>query len=447
MKTIFITSFHPHISRNILSTDVLRLLKENLDLRIVLVVPDYKTGYFKDRFGADNVLVEGARTYMSSRRFSGFFFKRLARHFLNSGTIRNHRKYSLYWDRNFIHFILLEFVGFVGKPKTIRAIARWLDLRLSPRGFFDGLITKYKPDAVFSTEVKNEDDVALMQDARRRGIPVINMWRSWDNPTQQLLRIWPDLLLAGSSELKLETVNLQGFPEEKIRIVGIPHYDKYVFGPTKNRNAFFAQYGFNPTKKLILFAPGGDRIIQFNDTDDYALNLLLSFDVNILSRFPPGEDIESIDKKTWPANVVMDKPGFRFAARKGEFEITPEDNENLINALHFCDLVVTGPTSLPLDAALVDKPSVLVDTYPTERSIYAKGWGFLRDHIHKLRSTGGTWYVGGKDEFLKAVGSYLADPSIHAAGRAKIREKWLSYSDGKSSERMSKEILRFIGLK
>ena len=52
MTTIFITSFNPFIGRNILSTDVLGVLRKEDDLRIAVFVPDYKTAYFKEQYAS-----------------------------------------------------------------------------------------------------------------------------------------------------------------------------------------------------------------------------------------------------------------------------------------------------------------------------------------------------------------------------------------------------------
>ena len=49
MKTILITIFHPFITKNILNTDVFKVLSGDKNLRIILVVPELKESFFKDR--------------------------------------------------------------------------------------------------------------------------------------------------------------------------------------------------------------------------------------------------------------------------------------------------------------------------------------------------------------------------------------------------------------
>ncbi|OGF73232.1 hypothetical protein A3E06_03450 [Candidatus Giovannonibacteria bacterium RIFCSPHIGHO2_12_FULL_44_42] len=443
MKTIFITSFHQHISRNILLSDFFELLKKRKDIRIILIVPKFKADYFRENFGDENVIVEGVEIYRASRTFWGLFFKRLSRTFFNTGTTRGKRKYKCYWDRKFFYFAGSSFISFFGSSFFMQGIVRKLDRTLSPNGFFDDLLKKYSPSLVFSTDIHNENDVALTQDARRSGIKILGMWRSWDNPTQQMLRVFPDILICGSEELRRESIKLHNFPEKKIIVTGHPHYDRYLKAPLKSRETFFQDFKLNPSMPFIFFAPGGDKIIKINDTDLMVLEILENLGHQVLVRYPPGEDIKFIDERKWSDKIVFYKPGYRFAGRP-DFEITKKDDANLIDQIYYSSVVVTGPTSIPLDSAFMDKPVIITDIYPTERNKYKKGWGFLLDHIDKLLKTNGARHARSKEEFITAIATYLKNPEIDKEGRAKIRSMWFTHADGKASERLADAILKEI---
>src|SRR3989338_9112315 len=352
MKTIFITSFHHHISRNILLSDFFVMLKNDKDMHVVVIVPKHKLNYFKENFESENVFIEGVELYQASRTFMGLLFKRLSRTFFDTGTTRGKRRYKFYWDRKFFYFAGSSFVSFFGRSFLAQRFVRWLDFNFSPFGFFADLIGKYSPSLVFSTDIHNENDVALMQDARRAGIKIIGMWRSWDNPTQQMLRVFPDMIICVSGELKKESIILHNYPEKKIVVTGHPHYDRYLKAPLSSKEEFFKKLNLDFTKPFILFAPGGDKIIHVNDTDPYILEILENLEYQILVRYPPGEDIKSLDRRKWGKRIVFDKPGYRFSGRP-DFEITKKDDENLINQIYYSSLVITGPTSIPLDSKSV----------------------------------------------------------------------------------------------
>jgi hypothetical protein len=280
-----------------------------------------------------------------------------------------------------------------------------------------------------------------MHDARRRGVPILGMLRSWDNPTQRILRVWPDKLLVGSKKLYEETLYYYDFPESRLEIVGHPHYDRYLSGPSMERAEYLKKFKLDPTRKLIFFAPGGIKIIKHDDIDQYVAEILGALGMNLLVRLQLGEDIPLIDFKM-PPHMAFDKPGVRFT--RSESELTAEDEQNLIDGLYHADVVVTGPTSICLDAALIDKPVIAANCYPTVRNEFEKVWGYPLSHIRTLLLTGGVKYVESKEELVRAVYSYIKDPAIDRKGREHIRSLWFTHADGKSNDRLYSAVNDFL---
>ncbi len=442
MKTIAITSFHTLISRNILATPVLEILCARKDLRVVLVVPDYKIEYFKANFGRSNVQVCGIKQYQSSKTFCGLLFKRLGYYLFNSETAKWRKKYDYYHNRKLVKYLFAVGIGYLGNFLIIRALVRFLDLHLSPRQIFKGFFDKYKPDAIFSTDIQNENDVSLMQEARRRRVPILGMLRSWDHITHRINRVLPDRLIAGSNTLKDEVIEYYQYPKEKISVTGNPHYDRYLNGPSKPREEFFRYFGLNPKQNLVFYAPGGSLLIKNNDLDQYVMETLGEISEQVLVRLPLGGDVPLINFNQ-PKNMAIDRPGVRFVGG-GELELSIEDDQRLIDSLYYSDLVITGPTSIPLDAAFFDKPSILADFYPTPRPIFDAAWTYNCTHIQKLISTGGVEYINDRAVFLKRIDEYLKDFSIKKEGRMKIRSMWFSHIDGHSAERLAGGLLRLL---
>ncbi len=446
-KTIFITSFHPHISRNILQTRAFEILQQTSNLRIVLIVPEYKRDYFQQEFGKDNVLVEGVVPYQASKTFRGLFFKRMGIFLFNTKTATLRKRYQHYHNRKHLQFVFSLVMGCAGRLFWFRRIMRWLDMSLSPKGFFKKIFNEYKPHLVFSTDIQNENDISVMQAARIRGVPIIGMLRSWDNVTQRIIRVLPDKLFVGSQALFDEVVELYRYPREKTVITGNPHYDIYRKGPTSSKENFFKEWGFDPYKKTILYAPVGNILININDIDQHVMEVLGTVDANILVRFPPDEDIRFINFQK-PARMKFDRPGVVF--KSGEFgdrEIRKSDDERLVNSIFWSDLVITGPTSICLDAAFFDKPVIAVNFYPKPRNFYDSVWSYKCNHIQKLLATGGVKYTESKEEFLGAIQAYFKDPKQDAAGRAMIRSLWFSHADGKAGDHIANVILQCIRLK
>jgi len=270
------------------------------------------------------------------------------------------------------------------------------------------------------------------------------MVRSWDNPTQRIIRVLPDKLLVGSKTLKEEVVRLYHYPEKKIAITGNPHYDRYLNGPSVSKEQFFTQFGFNPERRMILYAPLGDYLVRDNDVDQYIMEILGKLDAQILIRFPPDESVR-LNNFVKPANMAYDQPGVAFKQNQyGDREISLTDDQRLIDELYYCDLAITGPTSICLDAALLDKPVIAVHFYPSARTFCQSVFNYWYSHIEKLLATGGVHYARSEEDFLKAIEEYLKNPKKDKEGRAKIRSLWFSHADGRASERLAKEILSFL---
>lgn len=448
MKTIFITSFHPHISRNILLTPVFETLKKEPDLRLVLIVPDYKIEYFKEQFRNRNVFVEGVQPYAANRTKKGIILKRIGMYMCPTETVRLRRRFKYYCDHKIGSLIFAWFFGMLGCSQSIRAYIRGFDLRFSPKGFFDSLLDRYHPDLIFSTDPQNDNDVSLMQDARLRYIPIIAMVRSWDNTTQRVFRVFPDRMLAGSNAIAEECIVIHGFPKEKLVITGQPHYDRYLTAPIKSKDQFFKELGFDPNKRLIMYAPVGDvtLIMKENDMDQYVMEILASIDTQTLVRFPPDENVRLINFNK-PDTMVIHRPGHAF--RNTQFtdrEIRREDDDSLIDQMYYSSVVVTGPTSICLDAAFMDKPVIAVDCYPSERDFFQKVYQYSYTHMKKMLGFKGVHYATTKEDLLAQINIYLKNPAADSDGRVRIRQQWFSHADSHAGERVAAEILNMIGI-
>jgi len=446
VKTIFITSFHPHISRNILATSAFGILKARQDLRIVVVVPDYKTAYFKEQFGGGNVVIEGVKPYQASATRRGLLLKKLAVFFFYTDTAQARKRYEYLCEGKHIYYVVSRIAGFVGRSAAVRRVVRAVDYRFSPKGFFARLCDQYRPDLVFATDVQNENDVSLMQDARERGIAVVGMIRSWDNPTQRAVRMFPETMLVGSDTVKEEVVRFCGYPSGRIKVIGNPHYDRYQAGPSMTREKFFSQFGLDPSRRTILYAPVGDHLLKHNDVDEYVMNILAITGEQVLVRFPPDEGVRLVNFAK-PPQMGYDRPGRAFAQSTfTDREITPADDQRLIDSLFYCAMAITGPTSIPLDAALIGTPSVLVNLYPTPRGFCGTILGFWCSHSKKLISIGGVRYVQSQEELLAAIADYFSDRGLDAPGRERMRSLWFSHADGHAGERLAQELLSRVGL-
>ena len=291
-------------------------------------------------------------------------------------------------------------------------------------------------------------DLRLVHASRDAGVPVVGMVRSWDNPTAKgLLRVLPDTILVHNEAVKGELTRFHGVPAEKIKTVGVPHYDRYFTHEAVDVAGFKKRLGLNSEKKLVLYAPVGDRYLSDNTVDRDIVSILdklLPPNYEILVRLPPTDSVRDLPVGR-RGRITVERPGGGFGVLKAT-ELSGGDDERLIETLQTVDMVVTGPTTMCIDASIFDKPVILVgfDGYKTRSYYESVRRYFDYDHWRPVIESGGAPLALTLGEFGELISQYLADPSRDSDGRRQIVSAEAAYTDGRSSERMVKTLVSFI---
>ena len=450
-KTVFLSCFHSLMSRNILQTPVLSGVLKCAD-KVVILVPINKQEYYTKQFGSSQIIIEGVEVGPSIRTLRVGMLKRLAEALPNTARAAMGRKLTLSGtQKNKLYYYLFYVpASILGKSRFIMHLLRRVDYYLSPRGRFYPLFDKYSPSLIFATDVQNEHDVALMQDAYAKSLQIIGMVRSWDNLVTRAFRFVPRKLIVHNEIIKEQAVKLYGINADSITVTGVPHYDRYLKGPTIPREIFLKNAGLNPAKKTILFFPLCDyRVVHKNKDgemvymDQEILTQLSDIDANIIVRFSPNETV-TIPGFKKPDNYYFDHPGYTFDNKVvTNREVTAEDDMRLINELSHSDIVLSGPSTTAIDAALFDKPIIFINFQGKEK---VKGIGqifeYASEHIVNILKTGGSTAVENKDELLSGIKQYFNDPKLHHEGRKQIVSEQCFKTDGQSSSRVVSEICR-----
>lgn len=449
MRTIFISSFNPFISRNILLTDVFRLIKKRSDVHTIIFVPDYKVGYFRKHFGSPGVIIEGINVNVTSRQ--DVLFSYLASSLLNTRTLRLHKKEKFFKDRKLSRFLVSWLLMRLFSRFVIaKRFVRWLDLRILSANYFRGYFKKYKPDLVFATDVFNNHDVHLLAAAKTLGVFSVGMIRSWDNiTTKGLFRVRSDRLIVHNEIIKKEVIKYENITGKDIFLSGIPQFDQYIMGKRRHRQEFFSKIGLDSKKKLILVSPFGKR---FTPYDWQVLEILkrarengdIPRNIQFLVRLPPQDEVD-LGKFRPNELFFVDRPGHQF--KKGVFrdtELDSDDMEWLADSLYHCDLIVSGGATLLIDGAIFDKPAILLYLDGWENPPYLKSVKrFLEyDHGLLLRESKGVSVVTTEKELIVSVNDYIVNPKRKSRERHAMAHEHCWRLDGRAGERIAKFILR-----
>jgi hypothetical protein len=439
-KTIFISSFFGLIARNILATDVLKILRNQPDLRIVILAPQAKQALYHREFAATNVIVEGVPDQPASR-----LDRILSAVFLNASDTaarRIHRLREFKRDRRYLNFIARYFLAKAANFQPVRRLLRLMDYWLMPKNKFQSYFEKHRPDLVFATDIFEPHDVNLIRETVSRKIPVIGMVRSWDNiTTKGLNRIIPDKTIVNTEKIKEEAVRYNDINPADISVVGIPHYDSYVSEPRTSREELFKKLQLDPRRKTIFFAPPSDIYSQNDTIAEKAVNILQSFDVQLLLRLYLVGNVRLGSIRPIPNKIAIDEPASGADFRQAD--LTSGDS-HLADLLYHSDVVIAFASSLAIDAVVFNKPVVFIGF---DGELGRPYWQSLRrfydyDHQQSILKTGGVRLAKTPEEMIRFVEDYLANPKLDEAGRKKIIEERCWKLDGRSGERLAQAILK-----
>ncbi|MBI2055602.1 MAG: CDP-glycerol glycerophosphotransferase family protein [Candidatus Sungbacteria bacterium] len=440
MKTIFITCFHGFIGRNILSADVLTALKAR-DIRVVILAPKARAPSLRDEFGGEGVIVEGIDVSKEIEDRTERFFWAMATNLLATGTRRVQRRVKLAEDGNWADYIFSLFFSFLGRFRWVRSLYRGAAALAVSGQEFAPFFEKYRPGLVFATDVYALQDVKMMRSAKRRSIPVVGMVRSWDNVTSKtLLQHIPDCIAVNSSRIRKELECYGGVPKDKVFVVGVPHYDRYLAGGHHSRSSFCKAFGLDEKKKIILFATPSDRYLKGNPITPIALEALKGMkDVQVFVRLPVVGKAE-LDNYRPPPNVVFDDPGsypdFTVA------HVSREADQHLADCLAVCDVVITWASTMIVDAAVFGKPVILVGFDATPRPYHQSILRFYDyEHHRPVLKYKAARLVKSPKELLEWTERYLSNPRLDEQGRRRIVEEFCGPTDGKAGERLGNFIL------
>lgn len=441
MKTIFITSFHQHTSRNILQAGVLRLILDS-GARVVLLVPIAKVEYFTKTFVGRNVSIEGVS--IPKKVFEGMVMLFAFGLFNIKNRVVRDWKNKGWWH---LYGAVIVINGTFAHLPITRIWLRDIASHYLVTRAIDPLIEKYKPDLVVTTDSFHRDDRAVCITAKKRGIKTVAMIRSWDNATTKGVFLCnPDHITVPTAVLKDELVAIHRVREGIITVTGWPHYDSVLAGSHVSRAQFFTKMGLNPKLKTILFAPGGEILYKHDREVLTMLKRLLdsgsfSYPVQFLVRLPPS-DIVDTSPVDGDARFIIDVPGTNVTGRRKENEMSPDDNAHLEDTLRHVDMVLTLVSTMAIDGAVFGKPVVIIGfdaPGATRQSVRSFA---VRLHFRKFLNFGLLTVPRSEDEFVESVNAYLKDPSLHTRERAEIVSRYAHALDGKSAKRVAETVLR-----
>ncbi|OGD68221.1 hypothetical protein A2996_02150 [Candidatus Campbellbacteria bacterium RIFCSPLOWO2_01_FULL_34_15] len=447
-KTIFIVTFHAYIAKNILNTDIFKILSKNNNLRIVIFVNENKVDYFKNLYQSDNVIIEGLNPVILLNN-KHHFFNRVSKYLIDSHYLHYKRVQKKDTNKNFLKYLRFIFETLVVKifsnTPYLYKVFRYSYIKFGYQNLLGLYFKKYNPNVIFCTDVFDMSNTIFSQEAKRNNVLTIGMVRSWDNCySKGLLKVVSDKFIVNNETIKDELIKKQFVGDTPIFIGGLPQFDRFLREERQLKEEFSKDIGVNlKNKKLIVFAPAGSIL---SDTDDQICEIIrdsikngkLLHNVHVHVRNHPNHPAD-LDRFKSDDNFTIETPGRSFGNDNlKEKELTKEEGKHLADTLYNADLIIWVATTLGIDAVVFDKPQIVINFDGFEKREYYHSVKKYHDedHMKKMLDLGGATVVNNPEELIFWINQYLSNPSLNRDKRKLMAEQQLWKLDGKSGERI-----------
>lgn len=445
--------------RNILRTDVLSLLVEDVSFeKIILLVHPLKLEEYQKEFGSDKIIIDSYPSNLPSKAELFTWF--LVRHAIHTKNVRAKIDELYYnagggWSIRLAKHLVARAVFNLTRIRVIDRLVRAITKLAHSGTVFESILEHHKPDVVFLPTIFATNDVRLLSCCKRRAIPTIGMVKSWDNLIgKDPLLVWPDRLIVHNDLVKNYAMSMHAYPEDRIFVSGLPQMDVYA-DPSfpASRKEFFRRYGLDPEKKLLVYAAVG-KLISLHEFDtirmlaDLVISDELEYPSQLFVRLHPAYPSDEEKLGLLPGVTVV-RPGTEGMERnplRFDFEFRHDETRDLATTLAVADVVIQSGSTMAIDAACFDTPiiSLGLDGYQEDELQERSARRLLvKDHFKRILDTGGAPAVYTHAELLTLINAYLSDPSLDHEGRMRIVEEQCFKLDGKSGERIADYICSF----
>ena len=452
MKTIIMAIPYGTDARNLLRTDVLKILKSR-GLRVIILSPAFNEEYFVKEFEDENTVVE--RLYTQRPSILELLFRIIRLQWFGnpkfSDTIRIKNE-SLKRKNVFTHLRVSIFSP-LSTNKTFTDFLRKLDQLLFPDRFYKEIFDRYNPSLVFVAFPFFPTIFPVLKRAIQTKVTSVAFISSWDNLSNRgELPVKPDKLIVWNEINKREAIELQGYSPSDVFVSGAPQFDAYFRGEElSSKDDFFNEIGADMAKKLLVYTTTGTWISKADPEivdiiKGYIEEDKFSFPCQLLVRVHPRAPFVLYDRFKGCNDIILERPGRLSEAYSDHWDPTRSDLIHLANTMKHGDVAINIASTITIEACIFDTPAVNIGFDGYQKKPY--GYSTIRyydyTHYKNIVKAGGVRIAKNKAELLKYINMYLENPKLDSDGRKKIVSEQCYSTDGKSGERVARYLMKVL---
>src|SRR3989338_1607256 len=223
-------------------------------------------------------------------------------------------------------------------------------------------------------------------------------------------------------------------------IVGVPKYDNWFSQTIDSVKIEQIKNRLDPAKKTLLYLPTHSAFSSLYKFSDAVISLADKYNILIKLHYLNSITEENIVKK--------------FKEHKKIFLF--DEKDDLLPLFCLADAVLSDSSSASLEAILVDKPLVILDTQEDEKNMteekeynglwYSSGQVYsksIEQQIKKPEMAVGEVVKNPEEVGVAVARSFGAEPRFKE-NRKRLRDELFSYNDGKCGERAAGVIRKYL---
>ena len=348
--------------------------------------------------------------------------------------------------------------GYYMRRRLIRhtgrlALRPWLALErrlFQPHPDYIERFRRHRPDLLLTTHAHLYREAELLASARSEGVPELGIVRSWDN-VYKGIRSRPERLTVWNQINRREVIDLEGYRDSEVEVIGAPQFDAY-FDPNGvwSRERLAREFELDPARPILLFGSFGNFFPDLDETVWMAeiLQLIdqgrLPRNAQVICRLHPWSKLEQFQRFAQHPAVrlsYVDRywPGLTWY-------MTREDVILVGNMLRHADVVITPGSTLTLEAAIFDRPTVVPIFHPMQperAQSYFSTW-MLGKHFGRIQELDLAPIATDRTEFETMIRQGLEQPSSYSAKRRRLVEDYVHFTDGQSTKRLADLVLQRV---
>ena len=464
-RCVMISADHGLAIVYFLQTDVVQTMLDE-GIKVVILTDDGVTDKVQEKFGQENLYVEGLRLDQCKKYFNEVdHTDQYWTHFLrwmggsdkvNTTAIDCHLRQRAHESTMTEKLVRIPMIRTKVKQLRKSADARKALVKSQMKyttQIYGDLFEKYQPDLVIASTAGWRLDRYLLREAAAAGIETCLAVIGWDNPSSYRLPGAPmQWANCWSAEQKRELVDGADWNPERVNIGGIPTYDGYFRKTWRmSREEYFKLHDLDLSRKLISFACS---FITFspNYQDIEALVKLVSEDrlaepSQLLIRLHPnhfikGSLFEEEAKKI--RELIKGKPYIHLiepVALGGDLGFySGEDMPEKDSMMAWSDVFCTVYSTMVVETAIHDRPivAVCIDApggwnKPEKFCLSLSEIGEWPTH-ERYRSAKAGRVVYNEEELRETLDLYLTHPETDHAERVKFIIDEGTFTDGTSGK-------------